>query len=61
MNMAAEEGEIEIEPDPRENPYELPPIEGQPFADDDERRRAVLEVVEQAERERAAASMLPDA
>ena len=29
----------ELEPDPRESPFELPPIDGQPFADDTRRRR----------------------
>ena len=46
----------EIEADPRESKFELPPIDHAPFADDAEKRLAVRRVVEQAERERAAAA-----
>jgi hypothetical protein len=41
--------------DPNESPFELPPIEGLPFDDDSEEARAIREVIEQGERERAAA------
>ena len=51
-----EEPRAELEPDPRESPFELPPIDGQPFADDTEKAQAVRRVVEQAEWERASAS-----
>lgn len=44
----------EIEADPRESKFELPPIDHAPFADDAEKRLAVRRVIEQAERERAA-------
>jgi hypothetical protein len=43
----------EIEPDPRESRFELPPIDGLPFIDDAEKARAIRRIVEQAERERA--------
>jgi hypothetical protein len=43
----------ELEPDPRESPYELPPVEGRPFANESERARAICRMIEQAERERA--------
>jgi hypothetical protein len=43
-----------LERDPRECAYELPPLVGRPFADAGEKARAVLRVIEQAERERAA-------
>lgn len=46
----------EIIVDPRESPFELPPIEGTPFSDNAEKRLAVRRVIEQAERERAAAA-----
>jgi hypothetical protein len=46
----------EIEADPRESKFELPPIDHAPFADDAEKKLAVRRVVEQAERERAAAA-----
>ncbi len=52
--MAAEEPSGEIGPDPRESPFELPPIDGRPFADDGEKERAIRRVIEQAERERSA-------
>jgi hypothetical protein len=42
-----------VEPDPNESPFELPPIEGLPFSKDSEEARAIREVIEQAERERA--------
>ena len=53
--MAPDERDLEIEPDPRESPFELPPIEGAPFADGNELARAICRVVEQAEQERATA------
>jgi hypothetical protein len=40
--------------DPRECPFELPPLERTPNADARENARAVRRVVAQAERERAA-------
>lgn len=36
-----------------ENPFELPPIEGIPFSKNSEEARAIREVIEQADRERA--------
>ena len=54
--MPAEEQADEIQADPRESPFELPPIDGQPFADDTEKAQAVRRVVEQAEWERASTS-----
>ncbi len=51
--MAAENPPDEIEPDPRESPFELPPIDGRPFADGSEKERAIRRVIEQAERERS--------
>ena len=41
------------EPDPNTSPFELPPIEGIPFSKDSEEARAIREVIEQADRERA--------
>jgi len=55
-NVAVEEPLEEIAADPRESEFELPPIEHAPFADDAEKRLAVRRVIEQAERERAAAA-----
>lgn len=52
----AEEPPEEIAPDPRECPFELPPLERPPFADADEKMLAIRRVIEQAERERAAAA-----
>ncbi len=43
------------EPNPDESPFELPPIEGIPFSKDSEEARAIREVIEQADRERALA------
>ena len=40
----SEERPHEIKPDPRESPFELPPIEGLPFADDSEEARATRRV-----------------
>jgi hypothetical protein len=51
--MAPDDRHVEIEPDPRESPFELPPIEGLPFGDDAEKARAFRRIIEQAERERA--------
>ena len=55
-NVAVEEPHEEIAADPRESRFELPPIEHAPFATDAEKARAVRRVIEQAERERAAAA-----
>jgi hypothetical protein len=46
----------EIEPDPRESEFELPPIDHAPFAGDAEKKLAIRRVIEQAEHERAAAA-----
>ncbi|MCY7302380.1 MAG: hypothetical protein LH654_04965 [Thermoleophilia bacterium] len=54
--VAAEGPHEEITADPRESKFELPPIDHAPFADDAERKLAVLRVIEQAERERARAA-----
>jgi hypothetical protein len=43
----------EIDADPRESRFVLPPVERAPFADRGERARAVRRMLEQAERERA--------
>ncbi len=43
------------EPDPNESPFELPPIEGIPFGRDSEEAHAIKRVIEESERERAAA------
>jgi len=43
------------EPSSNESPFELPPIEGIPFSKDSEEAQAIREVIEQADRERAAA------
>jgi hypothetical protein len=51
------EGQPEkIEPDPRESAFVLPPLDGRPFADESDKVRAVLRVIEQAERERSSPS-----
>ena len=42
--------------DPNESPFELQAIEGLPFAKDSEEARAIREVIEEADRERAASS-----
>jgi hypothetical protein len=52
--MPADAKPQDREPDPRESPYVLPPLDGHPFADEYDRERALLRVIEQAERERAA-------
>ena len=44
----------QIEPDPRESRYELPPVDRRPLASKAEKRRAILRMLEQAARERAA-------
>lgn len=54
--MAVEEPHEEIVADPRECLFELPPLERTPFADSAEKALAVRRVIEQAERERAAAA-----
>ncbi len=41
------------EPSPDESPFELPSIEGLPFSKDSEEARAIREVIEQADSERA--------
>ena len=51
--MTTEGQPEEIEPDPRESAFVLPPLDGRPFADAQDKARAVLRVIEQAERERA--------
>ena len=48
-----EEHPEEIAADPRECRFELPPLDGSPFTDAQEKARAVRRVVEQAEHERA--------
>ena len=42
--------------DPDESPFEVQAIEGLPFDDDSEEARAIHKVIEQADRERAAAA-----
>jgi hypothetical protein len=43
--------------DPNESPFALPPVfEGFPFARDGEEAKAIREVIEQADRERAVAT-----
>lgn len=55
--MKTEQGpESQFGPDPRECPYELPPIERRPLADDVETTHAIRRMIEQAQRERAAGS-----
>ena len=46
----------EIAVDPRESKFELPPIEHAPFSNNAEKSMAIRRVIEQAERERAAAA-----
>jgi hypothetical protein len=53
--VAVGDDDIEIEADPRESRYELPPVEWPPSAGDAEKAEAIRGVVQQAERERAAA------
>jgi hypothetical protein len=60
MLMSTDKQEIEIEPDPRESPFELPPVECLPFASGAEKTRAIRELVEQAEFERAASAPHPE-
>ena len=50
-----EEQPEEIVADPRECRFELPPLDGSPFTDAQEKARAVRRVIEQAERERGSA------
>jgi hypothetical protein len=54
--VGTDEEPVEIEPDPRESPYELPPVDGRPFASESERALAIYRMIEQAERERASGS-----
>ena len=49
----------EIESDPRESAFVLPPLDGRPFADEQAKARAVLRVIEQAERERTEHGVVP--
>ena len=51
--MALGDDDIEIEADPRESRYELPPVEWPPSAGDAEKAEAIRGIVQQAERERA--------
>jgi len=46
----------ELVADPRECRFELPPLDRPPFADAEEKAKAVIRVVEQAERERASST-----
>ena len=55
-DVAVEEPQEEIAADPRESKFELPPIDHAPFADDAAKALAIRRVIEQAERERAAAA-----
>ena len=55
-NVAVEEPHEEIAADPRESKFELPPIEHAPHATEAEKSQALRRVIEQAERERAAAA-----
>ena len=55
-DLTPDEQHLEIEPDPCESPFELPPVDGLPFASDAEKSRAIRRVIEQAEYERASAS-----
>ncbi len=52
--MALGDDDIEIEADPRESRYELPPVECLQSAGEAERAEAIRGIVQQAERERAA-------
>jgi len=45
--------------DPNDSPFELPPIEGLPFADDSEEANAIRRVIEQADRERESSAVAP--
>ena len=51
--MGSDELDDEVERDPRESPYELPPLVRPPLANQREKAEAVRRVIEQAERERA--------
>jgi hypothetical protein len=51
--MEEEEQSDDVARDPRESPYELPPLVRPPFANAGEKAQAVRRVIEQAERERA--------
>jgi hypothetical protein len=52
-NAVPEQRRDEIEPDPRESRYELPPVEGRPFASRADKVQAIVRMLVQAERERA--------
>jgi hypothetical protein len=58
--MAPDEEHPEIDADPRESPFELPPIDCLPSADDAEKAHAIRRVIWQAERERASSSRALD-
>jgi hypothetical protein len=55
MGVGIEGDPEQIEPDPRESPFELPPVECGPLADWTQKIRAFRAVIEQAEYERASA------
>ena len=55
MQDGVEEQPEEIAADPRECRFELPPLDGSPFATPRQKRWRCDRVVEQAERERASA------
>ena len=59
--VAIEQKPRDTEPDPDESPFELPPIEGLPFARDSEEAEAIRRVIEQADRERASGARVPPA
>ena len=57
MALNEEGGEMPPgEPDPDASPFERPPIAGIPFGKNSEEARAIRRVIEQADRERAAAA-----
>jgi hypothetical protein len=57
--VATEKRPQDNEPNPSESPFELPPIEGLPFADDSEEAKAIRRVIEQADRERESSAVAP--
>ena len=52
----ATEQEAKPEPSPNDSPFAVPPVEGIPFPKDSEEARAIRDVIEQADRERATAA-----
>jgi hypothetical protein len=56
MMAGRREDEVVAAVDPDESPFELPAIEGLPFSDDSEEARAIERVLEEAAKERGAAS-----